>query len=721
MLSWCCRGDQHDGVLVEYFLSENMLGYFPLILEYPENLTGDVARQVLQTLGLLIQNITETETVYCLFSNNHLNRILAMEFDFDEEILGYYVNVLKTISLKLDKHSAEFFLLEGPTFTLYSKALKFGHCQDSMVQAAVRNITLSSYCIQSESVWECFAHQDTVSYFSKLSERLGEECYSLDALLVTDSPDPMEIEALLCHIDDELVYFNEVYSTDVPSVVCIVVKTFWKDIILGLCLGSLCRGKHANLNTARQSIQPMTALAVLETYIRSVSNKNLLTLLVSMMFGGDSLTLGNEIKNKHSLLDISDILITDNPSEVHELRTILLGYVEKGDMALAPATLRLMANILQHEHMTNDLLCTIGLVPFKPVVRHKEMPGLHQDSVQSFAVDAQGIFESASSACFSIRHDEVLAAIFSSISSPNNSPLTIMTVSWMLSKMIGDDIESFIERLRPYQMDVKNLIDSYHECIFSKVISLTDWVDIIPVLMIKYWPQLADTYTRLFSTRSLISSWKSTAFLQGLDSVVLQNAYSKSLNVCLICIMGFIARYHLYQRVLTGAIDKSCPFNGPTCFMKADLQHGDIVNAPLGAFPVNTNHALLKIWKSSDTQCLWYDQIISIILLEKDSGERYRVANIVPVVGANPTRAKAGNVFSVSARVGLSPVVQEIYQTSLGLNFYAIDDAHRFTGDEIKISFASSEDCEFVYKLVNQIVEDLRDRCANYIASLLPS
>lgn len=43
-----CRGDQHDPEIVEYFLDQNILGYFGLILEDPENRNGDVAIQILQ-------------------------------------------------------------------------------------------------------------------------------------------------------------------------------------------------------------------------------------------------------------------------------------------------------------------------------------------------------------------------------------------------------------------------------------------------------------------------------------------------------------------------------------------------------------------------------------------------------------------------------------------------------------------------------------------------
>lgn len=44
--------------------------------------------QVLQTLSILIQNLRNQQTVYYLFSNNHINEIVSMRFDFeDDEVL----------------------------------------------------------------------------------------------------------------------------------------------------------------------------------------------------------------------------------------------------------------------------------------------------------------------------------------------------------------------------------------------------------------------------------------------------------------------------------------------------------------------------------------------------------------------------------------------------------------------------------------------------------
>ena len=48
-----------------------------------------------------------------LLSNNYVNSIIVHKFDFsDEEIMAYYISVLKTLSLKLHNHTVHFFYNE---------------------------------------------------------------------------------------------------------------------------------------------------------------------------------------------------------------------------------------------------------------------------------------------------------------------------------------------------------------------------------------------------------------------------------------------------------------------------------------------------------------------------------------------------------------------------------------------------------------------------------
>jgi hypothetical protein len=65
--------------------------------------------QVLQTLSIIIQNVRSETGIFFLFSNNHINNIVDLDFDFsDEEVLGYYISFLKTISLKVNAGGAAY-------------------------------------------------------------------------------------------------------------------------------------------------------------------------------------------------------------------------------------------------------------------------------------------------------------------------------------------------------------------------------------------------------------------------------------------------------------------------------------------------------------------------------------------------------------------------------------------------------------------------------------
>ncbi len=71
-----------------------------------------LALQVLQTLYILIQNLRSKTALYYICSNNHVNDLVTLSFDFeDEEVLGYYINLLKSISLQLTTKTAQFFFM----------------------------------------------------------------------------------------------------------------------------------------------------------------------------------------------------------------------------------------------------------------------------------------------------------------------------------------------------------------------------------------------------------------------------------------------------------------------------------------------------------------------------------------------------------------------------------------------------------------------------------
>lgn len=85
------------------------------LLEYEKHeVKQELMVQVLQTLYILIQNLRSKTALYYVCSNNHVNDLVTLPFDFeDEEVLGYYINLLKSISLQLTTKTAQFFFMVG--------------------------------------------------------------------------------------------------------------------------------------------------------------------------------------------------------------------------------------------------------------------------------------------------------------------------------------------------------------------------------------------------------------------------------------------------------------------------------------------------------------------------------------------------------------------------------------------------------------------------------
>lgn len=173
-------GDQHDPRFFDYFAENNLLHHFIKFLEQKGNRQGDVAKQVLQTLSILIQNIRSTTAIFYLFSNNMVNEIVAMRFDFeDDEVLGYFINLLKTISLKFNASTVQFFFHddgETSSFPLYTEAVKFINHRDGMVRAAVRTLTLNVYSIRDPAVQAFVISKPASNYFNELAIFIAEQC-----------------------------------------------------------------------------------------------------------------------------------------------------------------------------------------------------------------------------------------------------------------------------------------------------------------------------------------------------------------------------------------------------------------------------------------------------------------------------------------------------------------------------------------------------------------
>ncbi|ETO20786.1 protein CLEC16A [Reticulomyxa filosa] len=198
-------GDQNNDNFFFFLAEKNILGNFLRIVR--QKYDRDVTIQVLQTLSIMIQNISKQMSLYYLFSNNYINDMVVHDFDFmDNEILAYYISFLKTISLKLDRDVINFFfnakahgvcfvqmiikriwiwclIYVGADFPLYSEALKFFKHKDQMVRIAVRTLTLNVFRVNDPDLRKYITDKTAVPYFSNIVWFMKDQCFLLNEFL----------------------------------------------------------------------------------------------------------------------------------------------------------------------------------------------------------------------------------------------------------------------------------------------------------------------------------------------------------------------------------------------------------------------------------------------------------------------------------------------------------------------------------------------------------
>lgn len=113
------------------------------------------------------------DTVY-IFAHAFMNELVACtHFDItldDDELIDYYVSFLKSLTMKLNEETVNFFFNDKfKTFPLYHQAIRFYNHKESMVRTSVRTITLKIYSIGNAKMRELFVGLPYCSYFAHLA------------------------------------------------------------------------------------------------------------------------------------------------------------------------------------------------------------------------------------------------------------------------------------------------------------------------------------------------------------------------------------------------------------------------------------------------------------------------------------------------------------------------------------------------------------------------
>ncbi|KAA6427346.1 MAG: hypothetical protein FRX49_02011, partial [Trebouxia sp. A1-2] len=326
-------GDQHDPKFLDYFLENNILQHFTHILQQRSNRRGEVAVQVLQTLSMLIQNIQSKTAIFYLFSNNHINEVVGMRFDFEnEEVLGHYITLLKSISLKLNNNTVQFFFSNG-LFPLYTEAVKLINHRDGMVRTAVRTLTLKVYHIRDPAVQSFVISQPANHYFTRLASYVADQCQVLDDLLALlgggSSTAIYNVDSCLAEVEDLLSYCNDILSAGANGLASLVLQCLWESFALPViveplvtAVGSSQQGPQLQqVKGDSKLLHPVCALHVLERLLHIMSYTPFVDLLVSLLCPPPQTSMNISPDATPSASDQASGRATDRASSGHSAST----------------------------------------------------------------------------------------------------------------------------------------------------------------------------------------------------------------------------------------------------------------------------------------------------------------------------------------------------------------------------------------------------------------
>lgn len=146
---------ENDSTIFDYMLELHIFDEILQILDKTSEHFVDVYLQFLQTINIIFTNIKNKNYLFYLMSNNRMNKIILFKFPFnkDENLLCYYITLLRVLSTKLNQETYSFFNNDKSTnFPLYFEAIKYSECSNDKVRSIVKQITLNVYRVKMDKI-----------------------------------------------------------------------------------------------------------------------------------------------------------------------------------------------------------------------------------------------------------------------------------------------------------------------------------------------------------------------------------------------------------------------------------------------------------------------------------------------------------------------------------------------------------------------------------------
>ena len=233
--------------------------------------------ELIKCLSDLIINLKNKTILYYIYSKNMINQIITLDYmSFDEEFLSYYVNFLKSLSLRIDNFTIHLFYdKQTNIFPLIENIIKLYNHKDNMIKNVVRNIILNILKIKECNIEDYFIKLPAISYFANIICYLKDLCIKLNDEI---NGKINRLNNIFDEIIDSILYLNDIFSLNLTKITFILNNSLFSYLIFPLIFKTILS------KSSIKQINITTALLLISLLFIYIKNENFRNCFFSLIF-----------------------------------------------------------------------------------------------------------------------------------------------------------------------------------------------------------------------------------------------------------------------------------------------------------------------------------------------------------------------------------------------------------------------------------------------------
>ncbi|CAD8157348.1 unnamed protein product [Paramecium octaurelia] len=250
-------GDKNNDTFFDYFCDQKTMS---LYLDLVHTGQREVVVAVIKAITMLLQNIQRPVSINYILSHSALNGIIIADYNFrDDEIIAYYINLLKCVSIRIDEQSLQlFYNLKFSTFPMLMKAICFYKHKENLIRTSVRNIVLGITKINLPPLRRYVSSFPFTMFYVQFSCYMRDALFYIGGLIQEGRQESHKIIKLLLDDQLDILYFLEdLLKTNVDALPIIVNSIMVYGFVPTIIMGVIKSGQQSikfNQQPQRQSM-----------------------------------------------------------------------------------------------------------------------------------------------------------------------------------------------------------------------------------------------------------------------------------------------------------------------------------------------------------------------------------------------------------------------------------------------------------------------------------